>query len=89
MFWVYLHTKMYITRANLNEKSWDRSRNFRLVDGKQEIAAQLLSILPKYTKLDGTEYYLYMSPYFEFKISFKLKTKNSVKNNLFEHIIIV
>ena len=56
---------------------------------KQEIAAQLLSILPKYRKLDGTEYYLYMSPYFEFKISFKLKTKNSVKNNLFEHIIIV
>ena len=28
-----------------------------------------------------------MSQYFEFNISFKLKTKNSVKNNLFEHII--
>ena len=62
---------------------------FCRIPKKQEIAAQLLSILPKYRKLDGTEYYLYMSPYFEFKISFKLKTKNSVKNNLFEHIIIV
>ena len=56
---------------------------------QQEIAAQLLSILPKYRKIDGTEYYQYMSQYFEFNISFKLKTKNSVKNNLFEHIIIV
>ena len=64
---------------------WINQQNTSL----QEIAAQLLSILPKYRKLDGTEYYLYMSQYFEFNISFKLKTKNSVKNNLFEHIIIV